>query len=224
MNTSNKIRHFREIGGFTQKELAEKAGVSEITVRKYESGEVPITLDTLAKIALALGINLLDLHTCESLGFTAEEIAELKKEVESKETYSIELFNRCKDAEGKLKSYEDTGLEPEEVMEYKKFEDNLLKQYHYGLQRALDLLEKEKQGWLVELPCKVGDVVYLIFNDFGELFMSTGWVVEEITITDDDIFFDFKCCETDEEEERVLKDFGKTVFLIQEQAEQALNK
>ena len=57
----------------------------------------------------------------------------------------------------KLKAYEDTGLEPAEVMEYKKFKDALVQKYNKPLKDILDLLEKQKQGRLIELPCKVGD-------------------------------------------------------------------
>ncbi|MGE4213806.1 MAG: helix-turn-helix domain-containing protein [Anaerotignaceae bacterium] len=181
MNTGEKIRYFRNKKSMSQKQLGKKSGVSEITIRKYEAGNVPTTLDTLAKLASALDVSLQALRAGQVFANNKTQ-ADIMKE---------------------LAEYQETGLEPEEIMY---------------------MVELKQQGRLIELPCKVGDMVFLIFNDFGELFLSTGWIVEEVTITEDDIFFDFKCCETNEEEERVLKDFGKTVFLTKEEAEQALSK
>lgn len=82
----------------------------------------------------------------------------------------------------------------------------------------------EEQGLLIKLPCKVGDEVIIVFNEYGELFFTEGWRVIEIIITDNDVIFNFRCYETNDEEERSLKDFGKTVFLTQEEAEKALKE
>lgn len=57
----NKIKQFRKEKGLTQKELAAKLGVAEITIRKYESGDREPKLDQLEKIASALDIEFLDL-------------------------------------------------------------------------------------------------------------------------------------------------------------------
>ncbi|ADB41295.1 helix-turn-helix domain-containing protein [Spirosoma linguale] len=54
--TSTQIRDARKAKGLTQKELAEKLGVSESTVNQYESGKQNLTIDTLVKIANALGM------------------------------------------------------------------------------------------------------------------------------------------------------------------------
>jgi HTH-type transcriptional regulator/antitoxin HipB len=50
-----QIREARKAKGLTQKELGEKLGVSESTVNQYESGKQNLTIDTLTKIADALG-------------------------------------------------------------------------------------------------------------------------------------------------------------------------
>lgn len=52
----NKIKQFRKDKGLTQKELATKLGVAEITIRKYESGDREPKLDQLQKIASALDV------------------------------------------------------------------------------------------------------------------------------------------------------------------------
>ena len=45
----------------TQKELAEKCGMADSAIRKYESGKVVPKLDTIAKIARAMGLYAGDL-------------------------------------------------------------------------------------------------------------------------------------------------------------------
>ncbi|WP_020599874.1 helix-turn-helix domain-containing protein [Spirosoma panaciterrae] len=51
-----QIREARKAKGLTQKELGEKLGVSESTVNQYESGKQNLTVDTITKIAEALGV------------------------------------------------------------------------------------------------------------------------------------------------------------------------
>ena len=59
MNTTGeRIQEARKKKGFTQKELAEKIGVTEQTVGNYETDNRNPNLDTLALIAKALGESL----------------------------------------------------------------------------------------------------------------------------------------------------------------------
>ena len=53
-NLSNNIKKFRNELGLTQKELGKKILKSEISIRKYESGNINIPLSTLFDIAAAL--------------------------------------------------------------------------------------------------------------------------------------------------------------------------
>lgn len=55
------IRKLRRDKALTQKQLADKCGISEITVRRYERGEIIPTLKTLGKIAKALDIHIKEL-------------------------------------------------------------------------------------------------------------------------------------------------------------------
>lgn len=50
------IRHVRKIKGLTQEELAKKAGMSTMSIRRYENGERIITVAALKRIATALNI------------------------------------------------------------------------------------------------------------------------------------------------------------------------
>ena len=54
--TSDKIRQFRILKGYTQKQLAEKCGMYESQIRKYETGKANPKIETLQKIAKALEI------------------------------------------------------------------------------------------------------------------------------------------------------------------------
>lgn len=51
-----KIREFREKAGMSQEELAEKSGISRVTISKLETGGSTTTTKTLCSIAAALGV------------------------------------------------------------------------------------------------------------------------------------------------------------------------
>ena len=72
-----------------------------------------------------------------------------------------------------------------------------------------ELVEADKDGRLVVLPCKVGDTVYLIVTKRAKVYMPEFSFVKKSRLT----FFNM---------ERVLQDYGKTVFLTREEAEKAL--
>ena len=55
---SQSIREVRKAKALTQKELAEKLGVAETTVNRYESGEQNLTIETLQKVANALEVDM----------------------------------------------------------------------------------------------------------------------------------------------------------------------
>ena len=95
---------------------------------------------------------------------------------------------------------------------------------------ALEELKKyrdlEKQGLLLRLPCKVGSTVYAYCGVLGILSYTVDSVVIDNEIT-------YQCsahsnligdCPSEclDEIEPDISDFGKTVFLTQEEAEEAL--
>lgn len=51
-----QIRERRKIAGLTQKELGERAGIAEPTIRRYELGRLNPKIETVAKIAKALDV------------------------------------------------------------------------------------------------------------------------------------------------------------------------
>lgn len=61
MDVGAEIKKARKNSGLTQKELGEKLGVSQQQVAQYESNARTPKLDTLARIAKALGVTAYDL-------------------------------------------------------------------------------------------------------------------------------------------------------------------
>ena len=59
----------------------------------------------------------------------------------------------------RLAAYEDTGLEPAMCANYKTFEDEAISK-GVTFKRIVALMEADRDGRLVVLPCKVGDTVY----------------------------------------------------------------
>ncbi|MGL5153119.1 MAG: helix-turn-helix domain-containing protein [Clostridium sp.] len=80
-NTSNigvKIAKYRKSNGLTQKQLSSLIGKSEITVRKYENGDVQPPLNVIDKIAEALGVNTQELMTrCELENYSLNKLKEV---------------------------------------------------------------------------------------------------------------------------------------------------
>ena len=100
-----------------------------------------------------------------------------------------------------LADYEDTKLTPEEIdMDHDAAEQlrQLCRDYDFG--RLVNLVEADRAGRLVVLPCKVGDTVYILRRTF-----DGADVVGETELWWDDI-----------------PQLGKTVFLTREAAEKAL--
>lgn len=52
------IRQARKQKGLTQKEVSLKLGLTEATVNGYEAGRQNLTVETLSKVATALGLKL----------------------------------------------------------------------------------------------------------------------------------------------------------------------
>lgn len=103
----------------------------------------------------------------------------------------------------RLKQYEDSGLSPIACEEARKIEDGLSK-HDYSIARMVELMQADKDGRVVVLPCKVGDTVYRL--QYVE--ESPGrFIVDTVPIKFALIW---------------LNEFGKTVFLTREEAEKAL--
>lgn len=133
----------------------------------------------------------------------------------------------------RLKAYEETGLDPEEVAELVSPETveiaRLLEKMckEGSAQHMLELFQAEKDGRLVVLPCKVGDIA-LVKDRAGvprEMRMEAPDI--RFVCTDEDNFCAVTCNRKPDGycAYRIRNDgsdIGKTVFLTREEAEAAL--
>lgn len=126
----------------------------------------------------------------------------------------------------RLKAYEATGLEPEEVLPKDKADEIALKLMRLAdlesfcrYTRLRELAVADKDGRVVVPPCKVGDVVYGFHGEKTILPMvakwietnTDGWCIAVQYTPMAPRFYRFS-------------DFGKTVFLTREEAKKALQE
>lgn len=122
----------------------------------------------------------------------------------------------------RLAAYEDTGLTPERCAEFARADAEgryivMRDAEQEGVARLRERAEADKDGRLVVLPCKVGDVVYGFHNGKTILPMvakwietnADGWTVAAQYTPMAPKFYKFS-------------EFGKTVFLTREEAEKVL--
>ena len=87
--------------------------------------------------------------------------------------FGKDIFRKmARDLYGRLKAYEDTGIEPEAVETVKlalcaKHMVDLETLNNTPISRLVELAEADKDGRVVVLPCKVGDTVYRVFTVDG---------------------------------------------------------
>ena len=125
--------------------------------------------------------------------------------------FGKDIFRKmARDLYGRLKAYEDTGLEPEAVETVKlalaaKHMVDLETLNNTPISRLVELAEADKDGRVLILPCKLGTKVYRIrykiadYPDEPDLEIADTWFTPEYR-----------------------EDIGKTVFLTREEAEKAL--
>lgn len=111
INYGNNIQKARKKAGLTQKELAQKTGIAEITIRQYENNKRTPKTETLGKIADVLGVSLGELFGkdfVKSLGHAILETWDSLDPVEeilSMETVILENFYKV-NPEGRQKIYD----------------------------------------------------------------------------------------------------------------------
>lgn len=102
--------------------------------------------------------------------------------------------------------------------------DELLEMYDAvvkNLEKLKEYEDLDKQGKIVKLPCKVGDVVYGI--SMGKIISLT---VNEISMfsLEGEKLINVKCQNNDEFRNYVEREFGKTVFSTKDEAEEKLKE
>jgi len=120
----------------------------------------------------------------------------------------------------RLAAYEGTGLEPKDINDFTERRKKAVKLgglvRQYGIDRLCELVEAEKDGRLVALPCKVGDTVYI--PNYASIAIPLRVQGISVTATGRTILhfggFPIKSEWGDE--------VGETIFLTREEAEAAL--
>jgi hypothetical protein len=141
--------------------------------------------------------------TEKTIGTFEYDLKDHKHEVGEFGTY--EAFYNYSIAIKQLGKYEDTGLTPEEVQEIAK---------------------AKGENRLVELPCKVGDKVWLILETLNDKFEIVESVVTKVFHTSKDSFIScwIDCQGIGNSLEFQISEFGENVFLVKEESENALKK
>lgn len=114
----------------------------------------------------------------------------------------------------RLKQYEDSGLSPIACEEAKKIEDGL-SEHDYSIARMVELMQADKDGRVVVLPCKVGDGLWTFCSHPVEQVYS--FTVTDISTLNGRTMLNTSRCGVID-----ARDVGKTVFLTREEAEKAL--
>lgn len=116
----------------------------------------------------------------------------------------------------RLAAYEDTGLSPEKVSWMKEVVEAAFDNDTSRIERAHNLHVADKEGRVVVLPCKVGDILYRVFA--GEIFEHRVGSMKYFAIQKrwDIETYPFCPC--------VESSIGKTVFFSREEARKALAK
>ena len=128
----------------------------------------------------------------------------------------------------RLKQYEDTGLEPEAVETVKlalcaKHMVDLETLNNTPISRLVELAEADKDGRVVVLPCKVGDILW-ITGSIRRLYSAkvrTFFIGHPSGVRwgdNDDGIQMIRTTECDVP----MRDFGRSVFLTREEAEKEL--
>ena len=93
MTTGERIRKYRKAAHLTQKELAKKVNLAEITIRQYEGNLYEPKQEAAKRIASVLGVSISDL-----MGWDEEiDVTRLSKEVKT-----IELTETMNNAFSRL--------------------------------------------------------------------------------------------------------------------------
>ena len=142
--------------------------------------------------------------------------------------FGKDIFRKmARDLYGRLKAYEDTGLEPEAVETVKlalaaKHMVDLETLNNTPISRLVELAEADKDGRVVVLPCKVGQRVFALMDMDKHISECE---VKRISMGNKIGFIGLEPIGARGREYGVvLNGFGKTVFLTREEAEKALEE
>lgn len=126
MKIGERIKEARKEAHFTQKALGEKLGVSAAMIAQYENGTRTPKINTLVRIADALGVSFVSLFDNTTWDIPIEDIGELKiaLQSDSKSIYELKEKNIITHFRKLNKSGQDKAIEQVELLtkipEYRK--------------------------------------------------------------------------------------------------------
>lgn len=124
-----------------------------------------------------------------------------------------EMRDRLKENISIIKQHNERGLPVKHITKGQKYEVEVIAEIVEDVSLIIEKLENKT---LIELPCKVGDMIYRTAIEYGEVWE---WDIVEIQIKlDEFVFID------DSENIFFETDIGKTVFLTKAEAEQKLRE
>lgn len=137
--------------------------------------------------------------------------------------FGKDIFRKmARDLYGRLKAYEDTGVEPESVEALKlsmmgKAISEVTEFDGLPIDRLRELAEADEDGRCAVLPCKVGDGLWTFCSHPVEQVYS--FTVTDISTLNGRTLLNTSRCGVMD-----ARDVGKTVFLTREEAKKALQE
>lgn len=104
MTVGENIKRIRKEKGLTQKQLGELCGMNEANVRKYELGKANPKIETVDRIASALGVRIIDIMEQFTMGEykNTSEYQKLEKSVQAEKgiiSLLIDIYGKVEDKE-----------------------------------------------------------------------------------------------------------------------------
>ena len=123
----------------------------------------------------------------------------------------------------RLKAYEDTGLSPKACKQAREIEDGLSGE-DYSIARMVEVMNADKDGRVVVLPCKVGDTVWFARSVFRQVDRPIEATVTGFASygTTGELIYTTMTVEGQITRRFLEHQIGKTVFLTREEAEKAM--
>lgn len=153
MEVGKKIKRFRTAFGLSQKELAQRAGMSEPAIRNYELGNRTPSDKQLEKIAGALGVSIYAISNpnlenydavLHALFYLEDEYSFIPKEIDGQVYLAVENKNAVTRTVSKMLSSWNSEFEKLKSGEINKEEYDMWR-YSYPLIKAERLHEEFKK-------------------------------------------------------------------------------
>lgn len=153
MEVGKKIKRFRTAFGLSQKELAQKSGLSEPAIRNYELGNRTPSEKQLEKIAGALGVSIYAISNpnlenydavLHALFYLEDEYSFIPKEIDGQVYLAVENKNAATRTVSKMLSSWNSEFEKLKSGEINKGEYDMWR-YSYPRIKAERLHEKFKK-------------------------------------------------------------------------------